>query len=92
MIFSTIKIDEKIRNNPKKLNKLIPKIKGKVLFLNRFETKDKTALNWYDNVAISNPYNAAGIIVLDSSFTYNIAEYYPQFTHFLIQLAPKSFP
>ncbi|NLL28723.1 MAG: M20/M25/M40 family metallo-hydrolase [Bacteroidales bacterium] len=90
--FLTIKIDEKIRNNPKKLNKLIPKIKGKVLFLNRFETKDKTALNWYDNVAISNPYNAAGIIVLDSSFTYNIAEYYPQFTHFLIQLAPKSFP
>lgn len=91
--FKTIIIDEKIRTSKKKLNKIAPKIKGKILFLNRYETKDKEALQWYDAVAHSNPFGAAGIIVLDSgNFSYSVALYDNIFKHFTAQLAPDAFP
>lgn len=91
--FKTIYIDESIRTSKKKLNKIIPKIKGKILFLKRYETKDKEALKWYDAVAHQNPFKAAGIIVLDSgNFTYSVAMFDKLFNHFTAQLAPGAFP
>jgi len=91
--FNAITIHEKIRSNPKKLNKTIPKIKDKILILNRYETKDKSALQWYDYVSLANPYKAAGIVVLDSgNLTYSVALYDKPFDHFTAQVAPHAFP
>ncbi|MGD9493148.1 MAG: M28 family metallopeptidase [Bacteroidales bacterium] len=91
--FKTIYIDESIRTSKKKLNTIIPKISGKILFLKRYETKDKDALQWYDAVAHQNPFKAAGIIVLDSgNLTYSVAMYDKLISHFTAQLAPGAFP
>jgi len=91
--FKAITVNEKIRSNTKKLNKIIPKIKDRILILNRYETKDKSALQWYDFVSLANPYKAAGIVVLDSgNLTYSVALYDNPFDHFTAQVAPQAFP
>jgi len=91
--FKCLLFDESIRTNENKLAKTSKKVAGKVLVMARYEAPDKESAKWYDQIAYRNPYNAAGVIILDSSgFTYSVAKYSNLKKYFIARIHPDVFP
>jgi Iap family predicted aminopeptidase len=92
-VFSVLSVTEEIRKNKKKLAKLSAKAEGKVLVLYKNQASDADAHKWYQNIAYNNPWNAAGIVLLDSTnYTYSVALYSTLEKYFVARLHPSAFP
>lgn len=92
-IFPVLSITEDIRKNKKKLTKISKNAASKVLVLYKNQAPDADASKWYQSIAYSNPWNAAGIILLDSTnYTFSVAMYSTREKYFIARLHPSAFP
>lgn len=90
--FGVLQIGEKVRNSSGQQKKISKKAAGKVLVLRMNEAPDKDAKDWYKQMAYTNPWNAAGIILLDSAeFYYSVALYGDRRSWFMIRLHATQF-
>ncbi|PKP01727.1 MAG: hypothetical protein CVU11_14380 [Bacteroidetes bacterium HGW-Bacteroidetes-6] len=91
--FPVLSITEDIRKNKKKLSKISSKATGKVLVLYKYQASDADAHKWYESVAYSNPWNATGVILLDSTnYTFSVAMYSSREKYFIARLHSSVFP
>lgn len=91
--YKCLLLDERTRKNINKISKLSKKIPGKVIILARYQAPDDAAKKWYNYIAYSNPYNAAGAILLDSTgYVFSAAKYSDLKKYFIFSLHPSVFP